>query len=305
MTSPIVIDTPVETYRFDRKHEVDVKREDLACVSPGPPFAKIRGLYYTIEDLIKKGVPAVGYMDTTISMASWGVSFLCKHHNERINPVLPIKPVIYYPAYKDGSIKHNLPDHLQIWEHLGAEIHPMQATRLSIMWYKAKADLEKRYRTCHMLPQGLPSEYTVNAVAHEFARIEDVKKYKSIVICVGSGVMAGGVLRGMDWAGSTAHVYGILCSKKSERKMYEDVIGYSGILAGGLLGADIGLSIISGGYDYEERVEIETPFPCNDYYDKKAFRWLLDNYSSLPKPILFWNIGGNGDVKSGLSSNND
>ncbi|GAG18142.1 unnamed protein product, partial [marine sediment metagenome] len=26
-------------------------------------------------------------------------------------------------------------------------------------------------------------------------------------------------------------------------------------------------------------------------YDLKAWKWLVDNMSSLRKPILFWNIG--------------
>jgi hypothetical protein len=37
---------------------------------------------------------------------------------------------------------------------------------------------------------------------------------------------------------------------------------------------------------------IDCPFPCNRYYDKKAFKWMVDNIDSIIQPVIFWNIGG-------------
>jgi hypothetical protein len=33
------------------------------------------------------------------------------------------------------------------------------------------------------------------------------------------------------------------------------------------------------------------PFPCNPWYDRKAWHWLRYNVGSLVPPVLFWNIG--------------
>lgn len=45
------------------------------------------------------------------------------------------------------------------------------------------------------------------------------------------------------------------------------------------------------GYEYTQREKCECPFPSNEFYDRKAWKWLLDNYEKLKAPILFWNIG--------------
>ena len=42
---------------------------------PPPPFAKTRGLLPHLQALRERGVETVAYMDTSISMASWGVSY--------------------------------------------------------------------------------------------------------------------------------------------------------------------------------------------------------------------------------------
>jgi hypothetical protein len=36
---------------------------------------------------------------------------------------------------------------------------------------------------------------------------------------------------------------------------------------------------------------MDPPFPCNPYYDLKAWEWLMKNKGQLEEPILFWNIG--------------
>jgi len=36
----------------------------------------------------------------------------------------------------------------------------------------------------------------------------------------------------------------------------------------------------------------QTPFPCNEFWDKKAWYWLENNISKFKGKVLFWNIGG-------------
>ena len=83
----IVDNTPVEMY-----DGIMVKREDLSCTPPGPPFAKVRGLQKRMESLKASGVSVVGYTETSISQAGIGVSWICHE--------LGMTAVIYCPVYK-------------------------------------------------------------------------------------------------------------------------------------------------------------------------------------------------------------
>jgi hypothetical protein len=53
--------------------------------------------------------------------------------------------------------------------------------------------------------------------------------------------------------------------------------------------------IIDEGYNYKDRAKPgETPpWPCNAYYDLKAFRWWLQEGRGMlgHHPTLFWNVG--------------
>ena len=283
----ITKNTPTE----DMGHGLYIKREDLACPAPGPPFAKIRGLYHTLLELEKKRAPAVGYMDTTISMAGWGISYLC--HALK----LKIRPVIYWPSYKDGILRHNIQRHLEVWQSFGASVHPIQASKLSIMRATAAQHLLKTYGTrAEMLPQGLPSNYTIEAVSEEVGYVPKKCLGGSIVLCVGSGVMVAGVLHGLAVTGATPTIYGVLVAPKNKQRMYQKIQDLAGFVDGSIFNPmPTKLNIIDAGYEYSTPIEDITEFPCNDYYDKKAYIWMKQNFEKLKKPVLFWNIGGNGE----------
>ena len=51
------------------------------------------------------------------------------------------------------------------------------------------------------------------------------------------------------------------------------------------------MRVIDYNYEYRYKEEVDCPFPCNPYYDRKAWKWLLDKLPKLKQPILFWNIG--------------
>lgn len=51
------------------------------------------------------------------------------------------------------------------------------------------------------------------------------------------------------------------------------------------------LDLIDEGYAYADQVEVPVPFPCNPYYDRKAWKWIMDNRGSLVGEIVLWNIG--------------
>lgn len=280
----MIQNTPIEKYQV-KERDIYVKREDLACLPPGPPFAKVRGLLPVLEELKADGIKTIGYMDTSISMAGWGISYFCKQ--------LGMKAVLYYPQYKDG-FKHNQELHLSKWKEFGAEILPIEKpNRMQINFYRARKHLEAKYSKTKMLPLGLTFQETVEKVSKQVI-ISDRDLLKgTIVSCVGSGAMLAGVLKGCHQVGDRPDCYGILVSDKNDQTMRKKILKMSGLSDNYSLfnGLDLSLSVVNAGYEYTEKEEIDCPFPCNPYYDRKAWKWLVERINSLKEPILFWNIG--------------
>jgi len=298
----ILQDTPVEEYRVNT-HCVFVKREDLAVVYNDsrlpslpfpPPFAKVRGLYEVLIKLKQRGVQTVSYMDTSVSMAGWGISYFCHF--------LGMKSVIYYPLYKEG-LKGEIEKYSKICRECGAEVIFLERpNRQKINFYRAKKLLKLSYPEGVILSQGLPFDETVEAVSRQASLLPKTVLGGTIVINVGSGTMLAGVLKGLckvrnKW--EVQAVKGILAAPKNIDIKRKFIFAKAGILDAkrqqkGLLLFDVvpEVEIIDYGYEYTQKEEVPVLFPCNIYYDRKAWKWLLDNIEVVKKPILFWNIGG-------------
>jgi len=271
--------TSIEEYEINGR-KVFVKREDLACPFPGPPFAKVRGLLPRLQSLKEKGVKTVGYMETSISMAGWGISYFCRN--------LEMRSVIFYPKYRQG-LKDNQEFQLEKWTEFGALCLPLEKpNRLAINFYRAQRRLREFDRDGVMLPQGLPFQETIDEVAKETENIPDVK---TIVSCIGSGAMAAGVIKGLQKRKKFIVYYGILVSPKDNIRMRNKILKMADAVDDLFETNPIKLYIIDAGYEYTDKETEDCPFPCNPWYDRKAFRWMKNNIEKLPDPILFWNIG--------------
>lgn len=296
----MTINTPTNKLRIGLV-DVYVKREDLyqaplplynvqddpllPFIYPVPPFAKMRGLVPYLEDLKDAGYQTIGYMDTAISMAGWGISWYARH--------LQLHPVIFYPQYKDGN-RHYMAEHITECVRNGAEVLMLEnPTQLSINWYRARKVLEDGWLKAHLLPQGLPFVETIMDVADEVASVPKAALTGSIVINVGSGTMAAGVITGLIKLGiQDLNVYGVMTSMGNPKKVKQKILRKVRAMRFGWRNY---LTIIDAGYAYEDRAEVNVPFPCNAYYDKKAWKWLMENIKGIPHPVLFWNIGGSID----------
>jgi 1-aminocyclopropane-1-carboxylate deaminase/D-cysteine desulfhydrase-like pyridoxal-dependent ACC family enzyme len=278
-----MIHTPIEKVSDD----IWVKREDLSCPPPGPPFAKIRGL----DAFLRKNTNRViGYTETQISMAGWGVAFLCQQ--------LHMKCVIFYPEYKtveESPERLVLDFHKEKWKEFGAILYPMKAGRLRILHYMAAKILREKYGDkALMVPLYIPLSETTEEVSKEVASTVPIGKFKSIVVCVGSGVMLSGILRGLSLIGEDISVYGVFIRHHNDvEKKRIEIIRRSNILFGG------NFKLINTDYEYLQAESIKVPFPCNKFYDAKAWRWLIDHQQEIEHPILFWSIGADG-MKTGL-----
>lgn len=293
----MAVNTPTELVNVGGVN-VWVKREDLysAPVTPPqnqtplidtypPPFAKPRGLIPYLASLKKGGAEVVAYMDTTISMAGWALAYYA--------PSLGLHPVVVYPRHKDG-VRHNVGYHADMCKALGAEVLFLQGpTQMGVNWYRARKMVTKRYPKAVLLPQGLPFAETVQEVAREVKTVPGEAWGGTVVIAIGSGTMAAGVITGMMEQGHDQNIIGILVSSGNVWKKQTSIQRkVQGLLKGPWVSRY--LVLMDNGWKYEEEVVTEPPFPCNPHYDRKAWHWLVNHIGNdigIARPILFWNIG--------------
>jgi len=283
----LISGTTIEHYKIG-KQSVYVKREDLCCPKQGPPFAKLRGLYPEMLRLKNEGVTVVGYVETSISMAGWGVAWMAKE--------LGMKCIIFCPEYKGGRLPGELKLHKMKWEQFGAHLIYQKAGRATINFYKARKIMREKYSGGVLLPLGLRLEDSVKAVSEEFQTVPEKFLSGTLVVCVGSGTMLAGILKGLSYRKEIKNldIIGVMCYYgnviRKIKKIKEKAIT--------MLVQPHSFRLVSSCYKYTDKVTgVKAPFPCNSYYDLKAWEWLCDNVNNLKGPILFWNIGSASEDK--------
>jgi threonine dehydratase len=282
MLALILNNTPVETYQVGGR-DVFVKREDLCCPG-GPTFSKVRGIIDHLTALQKTGVQVVGYCETSISMAGWGIAWACEQ--------LSMTAVIYDPQYVETC--NTLKRHRTMWAKHNATIRSINASMAKVNWYVCKKRLVEEFGPqAVMLPLGLPFEETIQAtsqiVIDTLIRLPNIP---SVVINVGSGTICAGLWQGLEVLRHfPVTIYGIM--GRTGNISYKTIIieKKAHLYTSGLMRSRTKLKLIDPGWEYTDASTAECPFPCNKFYDLKAWQWLCENINLLTEPILFWNIG--------------
>lgn len=253
--------TPIQDYT--EEYGLWVKREDLACPPPGPPFSKTRGVYARVASRKEK---VIGVLDTAHSQAGHAVARACQ--------ILGKRCINFYPQYK--HLHEINPQQLRAVE-LGAKLIPLPAGRSCILYHAAKKQTEALGG--YMMPNALKLEESVIETAKEVPAIQ----YDYVIIPASSGTIAAGVVRGFSRLNLSPKYLIHLGYTRSHGAVQEYVKAASG--------SDSELEIIDEGYAYKDKSKAgDTPrWPCNPYYDLKAFRWWLSNRRK--GKILFWNVG--------------
>lgn len=268
--------TPIERYEVNGR-EVWVKREDLCCPPPGPPFSKMRGVVAGLINLKKAGITQVAYAESRISMASWGLSWAARE-------IGGIEVLVFMPSYKHG-IPELLAAHRERWEALGGKTIPIEnPTRPSINLVHIKKILARDYPKALLIPVGMPFNETV---LETYKQVQDMSvwPYKTLVVSVGSGVICAGLIRGI--ANKATTIYGVSCKlHKVPQKKHIEILRRAELFF-----AKPDFQFINLDTKYSNRGVGEAPFPCNPFYDLKAWNWLENNIETLEPPILYWNIG--------------
>jgi hypothetical protein len=268
---------PVEHY-FIQGNPILVKREDLCCPPPGPSFSKMRGV---LPHIAARPEEVIGVLDTYHSKAGWAVAWTCSQLGKLC--------VNFWPRYKADP--PGLPRfQQQRAEAIGADLIALPAGRSAILYHQAKKELAARYPGAYMMPNALKLPESVAENAEEVLRT-DLPPAGTIVISISSGTVAAGVIRGLAAKGLLP-AYRIVLHMGYSRSR-EAVIAYIEQTSGVSFSDCAGVDLIDEGYGYADKAPrwANPPFPCNQYYDRKAWAWLELNHKDLPGPIVFWNIG--------------
>jgi hypothetical protein len=270
--------TPVEIFRLGGR-KILVKREDLCCPAPGPSFSKIRGVVAHIENLPPE-IKTVGCLDTFHSKAGWAVAYVCAY--------LGKTAVDFWPVYKGDTLMPPEREQQQRALDHGAKLEPIKAGRSAILFHGAKKALKERYPDSYMMPNALKLPESITENAAEVHRTE-LPVEGQLVISVSSGTIAAGVLKGFHERGMMPG-WDIILHMGYSRSP-DALRAYIEKKAGIVLRDNV--EIVDEGYGYKDRAkDVEAPFPCNQYYDLKTWKWLEQNVQHFDdRPILFWNIG--------------
>ncbi len=265
----------VETYNVGA--EVQVVRDDATSLFPGPNNSKVRGVYRVVERLRSEGVRAVATLDTAISRIGWAVAQVCFEEG--------LEHLAFYP--KIGR-KRFYQEMTEAWT---STIVPIQGTFSSAMAELRRRWLEEHKVKAFCFPTGLTTEESVQSNADALLSIPRELTSGSLVVCVSSGTICAGLLRGMEQSEAKGKVFGITSSSFTNRAGKIRKLARS----------NFPLTIVDLGYQYRERIEEAPPFPCDVFLDRKAWAFVTKYARSLPQPVVFWNVGGEWDPEKGLA----
>ena len=253
--------TPLQDYR--KEFGLWVKREDLSCPKPGPAFSKTRGVFARIKSRPEK---VIGALDTYHSQAGHAVARACQ--------ILGKQCINYYPEYK---YEPGCRAPQRRAEKLGAILEGLKAGRSAILFHQAKKLCEAQGG--YMMPNALKLEESVTETAKEVPN----RKFSNVLIPISSGTIAAGIIQGLGKGPRYLIHLGYSRSHDQVRRYLKEKSGVS----------DANLILIDEEYTYKDvsKPGETPPFPCNIYYDLKAFRWWIENRKQFKGSTLFWNIG--------------
>ena len=282
--------TPWELHACGDLGPVCVRREDLCAAGNGSPdFSKLRGIE---EHLRKTSPPRVGVLDSIHSKAGWGVAWVASH--------LGIPVEVYYPVTvrEGGILDPPVRPFQKCARELGATLHPLPAGMSAVLWHQAKADFLKNHPAGEFLPNGLQFQEAVEATCVQVQTVVSgcpswvYQPSTMWVVAASSGNIAAGILKGMAAYGFQGLLVVHMGYSRSKTSLRERIHSRAGVWDGA-----VRVELVDEGWDYAQNAQGFAPFPCNPYYDLKAWQWLNspDGGDMMAMSgctgAAFWNIG--------------
>jgi len=266
----------VDTIMLNGK-SVDVVRGDL--VGDGkeyPRWGKIEAIDVLLaSNAIDKSKP-LAHLSVHGSWTGWTLSKLC-----------PLHGIEFVSAYPDSKLYP--PELLHRIESNGATMHPMKPNMMAVMENKLKGDCKKN--GWQMLPHAFNHPIYVEYMQKKMEEIIKGKDYTHLVLGVGSGVTAAGLIKGFlkydtweDILNNKRKVHGMTMSSMDStmKTLNENKAGDAN-----------NINIYPSLLEFNDPMDgFEVPFDCNEFWEKKSWKWLSDNIDRLDGNILFWNVGG-------------
>lgn len=277
---PIQNQTPVEDHL--QQFGLLVKREDLSCLPPGPPFSKTRGVFAHVASRPER---VIGVLDTYHSQAGHAVAEACA--------LLGKVCVNFYPVRKSEIYDPLKPQQVAA-EKLGATTVSLPAGRSAILYHQAKKQLPliHPWEDCYMMPNALKLPEMITETAAEVGRTlasYKIPDHLPVLIAASSGTIAAGVIRGFLQAGAADREFII---HQGYDRSQDAMLKYMTEM-GELYHHSYTLNLVNEGYSYGDVAKAgpEPLWPCNKYYDLKAFRWWMREGRAQYGEALLWNIG--------------
>jgi len=265
-----VENTPVEDYTSE--FGLYTKREDLCCPG-GPDFSKTRGVFKHIQARPER---YIGVLDTAHSQGGHAVARACK---------LLGKQCVNFYAVRKAEQGALLKPQQQAAAQLGAHMIPMAATMSSVLHNVVRSRLSQQYEDWYMMPNALKLRESVSETAREVDRTTFPRDIDAVLVSASSATIAAGVILGLVDTQVEIVIHLGYSRSEADVRRYLDKMAFEG--AGG------GVKIVDEGYAYKDaaRPGVTPPFPCNSYYDLKAFRYWMRTGRAKYGKALFWNIG--------------
>lgn len=261
--------TPVETWHIAGQ-PVFVKREDLFAGPPAPPLGKLRGVRAILCKLRREGKRVVGCFQATRSRIGHALAAACADMGG-------FRCIVAYGAFPNMPP----PSSALEAERLGAHLLPIRNNILAICHRQAQKHVEAKGGW--MLPLGGELDEGIQAVASESASLQpSIVEGGTIVVPCGSGVTLAGVVRGLP--GNPARIIGV-SSGRSPASVHRCLVRNN-------VRSLAEIEIRPPHRLYREAEDIAAPFPCDAYYDLKAWQVLTTEIGLYDSPILFWNVAG-------------
>jgi hypothetical protein len=265
-------DTPLELYHI-KGREVWVKRDDL--MGDGntlPPWGKIAAVFELVKKYVDRSKPLV-HLSVDGSWTAWVLAAICEQLD-----------IEFYAAHPDskkisqeylGLIKEMYPK---------ANLYPIRPNMMQIMYNSLKKDAKEK--GWQMLPYAFDHDFYKDYLAE---RIQPFVHFDNLVVSSGSGVTLSGLAKGYYREELKEFFPDV------KRKIWTTCVSSVSSINKTLKksGISIPLNIRKSEYLFENRLDgYEAPFPCNQFWDIKQWKWLEENIDELEGTILFWNIGG-------------
>ena len=267
---------PIEHTPWIMHEGIWVKDESQCAPEGAPPFSKLRGVYAHLKSRPEE---VIGVLDTIHSKAGWAVAWSARELGKQV--------INYYPAKIGEDIR---PAQLES-QKCGAVLARLDPWRSFILYARAKKDLMESYpdRAYYMMPNALKLRESVAETAREVhlnTPPEVLGDDATWVVSISSGTIAAGVLLGLRMLNADPHIFlhcGYSRKETAIRKYLLKMTEFSQLPSK--------MTIVDEGYAYKDGVKVDVPFPCNEHYDAKAWKWMKENLLATG-PIVFWNVGG-------------